>query len=43
MKLKKLTKKIYKACVDGDTATEKKLWLKAMKKSLKKKKTHIIR
>jgi hypothetical protein len=43
MKMKKLTKKMYKACISGDTAREKVLWLKAIKKSLKKKKTHIIR
>jgi hypothetical protein len=43
MKMKKLTKKMYKACVSGDTATEKVLWLKAIKKSLKKKKTHVIK
>ena len=41
--MKKLTKKMYKACVSGDTATEKVLWLKAIRKSLKKKKTHVIK
>lgn len=43
MKVKELMKKMYKACVDGDKEAEKKLWFKALKKSLKHKKTQAIR
>ncbi len=43
MKREKLTKKLYKAILDKDTALEKELWLKTLKKSLKKKKTFVIK
>jgi len=43
MKLKKLMKKMYKACLEHDKVKEKKLWLKALKKSLKGKPTHRIK
>ena len=43
MKIKKLMKKMYKACIEHDTIKEKKLWLKALKKSLKGKNTHSIK
>lgn len=43
MKVKKIMKEMYKACVVGDTIREKVLWLKAIKKSLDHKKTHSIR
>lgn len=43
MKIKKLIKKMYKACVKHNLKKEKKLWLKAIKKSLKKKNTTAIK
>jgi hypothetical protein len=43
MKVKKLTKKLYKACFTHNKKEEKKLWLKALKKSLKHKHTEAIR
>lgn len=42
MKIKKLTRKMYKACVRHDKVKQKKLWLKAIKKSLKHKHTEVI-
>ena len=35
--------KMYKAIADHDQEKEKKLWHKALKKSLKHKKTHVIK
>lgn len=35
-------KKMYKAIINHDIKKEKKLWFKALKKSLKHKKTHAI-
>lgn len=43
MKVKKLIKELYKACIEGDTERERILWLKSIKKSLKGKKTHSIK
>jgi len=43
MKVRKIIKKLHQAIIDGDAATEKILWLKALKKSLKHKKTQSIR
>jgi hypothetical protein len=43
MKVKKLTRKIYEACVKHDGKKEKKLWFKALKKSLKHKHTEAIK
>ena len=43
MKIKNIIKKMYKACVEHDTVKEKKLWLKALKKSLQHKHTEVIR
>jgi hypothetical protein len=43
MKVKKLVKKMYEAIVRKDKEEEQRLWLKALKKSLKHKKTHIIK
>ena len=43
MKLNKLMKKMYKACLEHDKVKEKKLWLKALKKSLEGKNTHSIK
>ena len=43
MKIKNLVQKMYEAIIEKDTETEKKIWFKALKKSLKHKKTHIIR
>ena len=37
MKLKKLIHKLYVACVEHHTELEKKIYLKIMRKSLKKK------
>jgi hypothetical protein len=42
MKLKEIIKKMYKACINHDKVNEKKLWLKAIRKSLKRKKTQVI-
>jgi len=43
MKVKKILKEMYSACIIGDTAREKILWLKAIKKSLEGKKTQVIK
>jgi hypothetical protein len=43
MKVKNIIKKMYQACIDHDVVKEKKLWLKALKKSLKKKNTTSIK
>lgn len=43
MKVKQIMKEMCAACLSGDTMKEKILWLKAIKKSLKKKTTHTIR
>ena len=43
MKTKKLLKKLFAACIAHDTELEHKLWVKAIKKSLKKKKTQAIK
>jgi len=42
MKTKKLVKKMYEALVTHDRVKEKKLWMKALKKSLEHKHTHVI-
>ena len=42
MKLKKILKKMYKACVEHNREEEQKMWRRAMKKSLKHKKTQAI-
>jgi hypothetical protein len=42
MKVKELIKKMYKACVKHKPKKEEKLWKKAIKKSLKHKRTQII-
>jgi hypothetical protein len=42
MKVKKLIKKMYKACIEHNKEKEKKLWFKALKKSLQHKKTQVI-
>jgi hypothetical protein len=42
MKVKEIIKKMYEACVNHKQKKEKKLWFKAIKKSLKHKKTQII-
>jgi hypothetical protein len=42
MKIKQLIMKMYKACIRHDRKKEEKLWKKAIKKSLKHKKTQII-
>jgi hypothetical protein len=43
MKTKKLIKKMYKALLTHDKGQEKKLYLKALKKSLHHKNTVVIR
>jgi len=43
MKVKNILREMYKACVDGDVVRERILWLKAIKKSLKGKRTHGIK
>jgi hypothetical protein len=43
MKVQSILKKMYKACINHDKVKEKKLWLKALKKSLKHKHTEVIR
>ena len=43
MKLRKLRKKMYKAIFAHDTKTEKKVWVKILKKSIKHKHTEDIR
>jgi hypothetical protein len=43
MKVRKIVKKMYQAILRHDQVTEKKLWLKALKKSLKHKHTQIVR
>jgi len=43
MKVDKLVHKLYQAITTKDKELEKKLWFKALKKSLKHKKTHVIR
>jgi len=43
MKVKKLIKKMYEACVTHDSETEQKMWRKLLEKSLKNKDTHSIR
>lgn len=42
MKVQKIVKKMYQACIKHDTVKEKKLWLKALKKSLQHKNTNVI-
>lgn len=42
MKVKKILKKMYKACVEHNKKQEHKMWRKALKKSLKHKKTQAI-
>ena len=43
MKIKELIMKMYQACVKHKVKKEKKLWKKAIKKSLKHKRTQVIR
>jgi hypothetical protein len=43
MKVKEIIKQMYQACVNHDVKKEKKLWFKALKKSLKKKHTEAIK
>jgi hypothetical protein len=43
MKVKKLVKEMYEAILAKDKETEKKLWFKSLKKSLKHKKTYVIK
>jgi len=43
MKVHKLVRKLYEAILNGDTDEEKRLWQKSLKKSLKHKRTHIIK
>jgi hypothetical protein len=43
MKVQKLIEKMYKAIIKNDKEAEKKLWLKSIEKSLKHKKTYVIK
>ena len=43
MKVQTIVKKMYKAILKHDEIKEKKLWFKALKKSLNHKHTEIIR
>ena len=43
MKIKKIMRKMFKACIDGDKEAEKKYWFKALKKSLEGKNTQGIK
>ena len=42
MKVRKIVKKMYQACINHNEKKEKKLWLKALKKSLKHKHTQVV-
>ena len=42
MKVRKIVQKMYAAILENDREAEKALWLKALKKSLKHKKTYNI-
>ena len=43
MKVQKIVKKMYQAILNHNQVKEKKLWFKALKKSLKHKRTQIVR
>ena len=43
MKVKKIMKRMFQACINGDKAAEKTYWFKSLKKSLNGKKTQSIR
>jgi len=43
MKVQKILKKIYQACISHDKIKEKKLWLKALRKSINHKHTYAIK
>ena len=43
MKVRTIVKKMYQACINHNEKKEKKLWLKALKKSLKHKHTQVIK
>jgi hypothetical protein len=43
MKVQKLVRKMYEAILRKDKEAEHKLWVKSIKKSLKHKKTYVIK
>ena len=43
MKVQTILKKMYKACINHDKVKEKKLWLKALRKSINHKHTYAIK
>lgn len=43
MKVRKLVQKMYEAILTNDKKAEQKLWLKSIKKSLKHKRTYVIK
>jgi hypothetical protein len=43
MKTKKIIKKMYLAILEHNQKEEKKMWLKAMKKSIKHKNTYAVK
>lgn len=43
MKTKNIIRQMYQACIDNDIKQEKRLYFKLLKKSLKHKKTHVVK
>jgi len=43
MKVKKLVRKMYRACIRHNTKKEKKLWFKILRKSLQHKHTEVVK
>jgi hypothetical protein len=43
MKVQKIIKKMHQAIFEHDVKKEKKMWLKALKKSINHKNTHVIK
>ena len=43
MKVQKILKKMYRACINHDKVKEKKLWFKALKKSFQHKNTYAVK
>jgi hypothetical protein len=43
MKINKILKKMYEACIDHNKDKEKKMWFKALKKSFEHKRTYAIK
>ena len=43
MKINKILKKMYDACINHNKVKEKKMWFKALKKSFKHKNTYAVK